>query len=125
MIYYDVCSGEPYEDTYHMFRTTNKKWAEWYCDQCNMCTDNWQTYYVLEHRPLNIVKPFYELVFGFAFLPFPELVLEASEVDPYPDEDIGYTEELGLILVNGSGTSYDECLENATNHAKVIRRSIK
>ena len=120
--YYDVCQSEPYEDTYHMFRTTDKAFAEWYCYEHNKCTDNWMTYFVLDHHELKIVEPEYKLTFSFAFLPG-TLELESSDAVPYPTEDTGFSPELGLILVNGSGTSYEMCLKVAQNAAVEMRNS--
>ena len=109
---------DAWEPSYPQFRTSSKKYAEWYCDEVNKCIDNWETYYVCEERILPIAKPEYVLTLGFAFTL--QLVLEASENRCYEADGIGYNDELELILVNGTGASYEECANNARIQAQQI-----
>ncbi len=114
------CQDDAWEPNYPQFRTSSKQYAEWYCNEVNKCTDNWETYYVCEHHPIPIVVSDYTLTLGFAFTPHPNFKLEASENRPYELDAIGYNRELGLILVNGTGGTYESCLIAADTEASII-----
>ncbi len=120
--YWIVESGEEWEPSYPCFRTTSKEYAEWYCTEVNKCIDNWETYYVTEEHPVRVCEPEYVLTLGFAFNKQLELV--ASENYVYEDDQIGYSESLELILVNGTGGSYEACLAHAKHQAMIIWTTI-
>lgn len=119
--YYVVESqDDPWEPSYPQFRTTSKKYAEWYCNEVNKCTDNEETYHVSKERVVPIKKPEYVLTIGFAFNIHPNFAFVYSSIEAYTDDSVGYDRILGLILCNGHGATYEECLAYATNVAEIL-----
>ena len=126
--YWEVIEGDdPWEPPYPCFKTSNKGYAEWYCEQVNKTTDmrdgGWE-YYIREHSPLKICLPDYHIWFSFCFNVLPELELDQSNQYVYGADSLGYDAETNQIRINAEGASYEECLANAEKDASVIRESI-
>lgn len=118
--YYEIQYGEPYEPSYTEGITEDKEAAEHYCNEANQCTESWGTYYVIDHRPPPILDLALPLMFSFTFQAG-NLELESSSTYCLEGSDGGYDQEEGTISVNGTGSTYEECLKNALGAAVAIR----
>ena len=120
--YYEILYAEPYEEGYLMGITTDLAAAEHYCQEANQCTESWGVYYVSEHRHPKSLDLTLPLEFSFTFQAG-NLELEASDVYVYIESECGYRQEEGTIVVNGTGSTYAECLYDAQTKAVAVRRS--
>lgn len=105
---YMVSYGEQWEPSYDAFVCEDEELAQWYCDQMNQCNDAWDTYYCHEYNAPEILSEEhlknYQFEFGFSF---DENTFELVGSDHYThDEAQGYSKALGLILLDGKGSTY-------------------
>lgn len=104
---YAVYSGEPYEESWLHFLTTDEKYAKWYCEEYNKFNAP-STYYYVEHLVPKCVRPKYRLELVFYFHKDTGELYEASTAVMSVEEE--QKENPGLFIVKVVGRSYEECL---------------
>lgn len=120
--YYTVEYGEPWEPVEILFKTRDRKYAEWICKEYNKLTDaSYGKYFVSNYQEPKTKISDYWLTINFEF-DFNNLkLLESSLYSCGEDEEVHGPE---YITVDGSGCSYEECLEDALNKAKSIKEKL-